>query len=120
VLAHFFTNLIDICAATCHGSKLIAQNCIELLGDLARLLQVFQHIHHVSRLVKELVGIGEIPSYDCQFILNLLTRPIEFVLPFFKHLNSGRNVSNCLCGIHILLEDGLDVDLLPHFLANLV
>ena len=72
------------------------------------------------RLVKELVGVGEVPPDNGQLVLNLLACPVELLLPAIEHLNTGLDVGDSLGRFHILLEDCPDVDPLSHLLANLI
>ena len=120
VIRHFLTNVVDAYTTTSDGSKLFAEDSVELLGNLASLFEIFKDEDHVIGLIKELLDLGEIPPDNGQLVLNLLLSPFKLRLPAIKNLDASLNVSDGLSGLNGLLENGPDVNLEPDLLADLI
>ena len=120
VLADLLADAVDASTASSHSRELFTEDSIELLRDLTGLLEVLEDVHHVLGLVKELVGVSEIPPDYGQLVLNLLARPVELLLPAIEHLDTRLDVGDSLGWFHVLLEDGPDIDPLSHLLADLI
>ena len=72
----------------------------------------------MSWLLEQLLYV-EIPSWNRQLVLDRRLGPEKLVVPAVKHLNTSLNVCNCISWL-FLREDGANVDLVSHFLANFV
>ena len=119
LLGDLFTDVVNVGSAASDGGQFIAENGIELFSDLARRFQVLEDPNHVCRLLEQLVNVVEIPSRDSQLVLDLLLGSLKLYVPAVEHQDARLDVSNCICWL-LLRENGANVDLVSHFLANFV
>ena len=117
LLEDLIADSIDLIGAASDGLQVVAENGKELLLDDARVLDVLEDVHHMLRLGKNLSNLGEVPPGDGGLTLDVCLGAVELGPPFVEALDSSVNVVDG--GIWLLLEDGSDVDLVTHLLADL-
>lgn len=92
---------------------------MELLDDAACVLQVVEDFDHVQGFLEDLLLVGEVPSDNGELVLDLLAGASELGVPALQDLDASLDVGDGLLGL-LLGEDGLDVDFVAHFLADLI
>ena len=92
---------------------------MELLDDAACVLQVVEDFDHVQGFLEDLLLVGEVPPDNGELVLDLLAGASELGVPALQDLDACLDVGDGLLGL-LLGEDGLDVDLVAHFLADLI
>ena len=92
---------------------------MELLDDAACVFQVVEDLDHVQGLLENLLLVGEVPSDNGELVLNLLAGATELGVPALQDLDAGLDIGDGLLRL-LLGEDGLDVNFVAHFLADLI